>query len=119
MSNFISLPQAIDMTSTYRKEKDNILALEFQGLNILPICETFDRASFEVLLAETDCTYIRVYFGMDKNLQIRVIAVGADSKNADILPVAGQAKALDGGGNIVEDGIRCPDICPPPSGLNA
>lgn len=119
MSNFISLPQAIDMTSTYRKEKDNILAQEFQGQDILPICETFDRASFDTLLAEMDCTYIRVYFGMGENLQIRVIAVAADSKNADILPASGQAKARDGGGSIVEDGIRCPDICPPPSGLNS
>jgi hypothetical protein len=119
MSNFISLPQAITMTTTYRNEKDNILAAAYQGQNILPVCETFDRASFDKLLAETDCAYIRIYLGMDKNLQIKVIAVAADSKNADILPANGPAKTLDGGGNIVEDGIRCPDICPPPSGLNS
>jgi hypothetical protein len=119
MSNFITLAQAIEMTTTYRNEKENILAVEYQGKGILPICETFDRTSFEKLLGETDCQYIRVYLGMDEDLQVRVIAVGADSKKADILPVAGVAKALDGGGNIVEDGIRCPDLCPPSSPINS
>jgi hypothetical protein len=119
MSNFISLEQAVAMTTIYRDEKENILAPACKGRNILPICETFDRASFDALLAETDCTYIRVYLGMDDNLNVRVIAVAANSKNVDILPVAGQGIMTDGGaGNIVEDGMRCPTICPPASGLN-
>ncbi|MEP6749369.1 MAG: hypothetical protein ABJB86_16660 [Bacteroidota bacterium] len=119
MSNFITLAQAIEMTTTYRKEKENILTAEYRGKGILPVCETFEKASFTALLGETDCQYIRVYLAMDEDLQIRVIVVGADSKNADILPVAGLAKPLDGGGNIVEDGIRCPDLCPPPSPINS
>jgi len=118
MSNFISLAQGIEMTSTYRKEMENILAPLFKGKDILPVCETFDRASFETLLAETDATYIRIYLGMDKDLKIKIIAVAANSKNVDILPSAAPA-ALDGDdGNIVEDGVRCPTICPPPSDLN-
>jgi hypothetical protein len=119
MSNFITLAQAIAMTSTYRDEREKILLPEFRGQDILPLSETFDRSSFEALLNETDCTFIRIYLGMDDNLKVRVIAVGADSANADILPAAGLARALDDGGNIVEDGIRCPTICPPPSGLNS
>jgi len=118
MSNFISLAQGIEMTSIYRKEMENILAPLFRGKDILPVCETFDRASFEALLAETDATYIRIYLGMDKDLKIKIIAVAANSKNVDILPSAAPA-ALDGDdGNIVEDGVRCPTICPPPSDLN-
>ncbi len=124
MSNFITLNKAIAMTETYRKQKENILALEFQASDILPLCETFDRASFDKLLSETDCTYIRIYLGMDDDLKIRIVAVAADSKNMDILPAAGPAKALnnddddDDGGSIVDDGNRCPTACPPPSPLN-
>ena len=119
MSNFISLAQGIEMTSIYRKEMENILALPFKGKDILPVCETFDRSSFDVLLAEKDASFIRIYLGMDKDLKIKIIAVAANSNNVDILPSAG-VMALDGDdGNIVEDGIRCPTICPPPSDLNS
>ena len=120
MNNFISLAQAIAMTTTYRKNKEVILDPKYQGQDILPICETFDRSAFDALLAEADCTYIRVYLGMDEDLKLRVIAVGANSKNEDILPPAGQTKldGGDGGGVIVEEGVRCPVICPPSSGLN-
>jgi len=119
MSNFITLAQGIAMTELYRAEKENILAPQFKGKGILPICETFERAAFDALLNETDCTFIRVYFGMGADLKVRVIAVGADSKNKDILPDSNAGAALgDGGGNIVEDGMRCPTICPPPSDLN-
>jgi len=118
MNNFITLAQGIAMTKLYRAEKENILAPEYKGKDILPICETFDRAAFETLLGETDCAYIRVYLGMGEDLQIRVIAVGADSKQRDILPASG-AGLGDGDGNIVEDGMRCPTVCPPPSDLNS
>jgi hypothetical protein len=118
MSNFITLAQGIAMTKLYRAQKENVLGPDFRGKDILPLSETFDRASFEALLGETGCAFIRIYLGMSDSLQIRIIAVGADSGNNDILPAAGFASALDGGGNIVEDGIRCPPNCPPPSGLN-
>ena len=117
MHNFISLAQAVAMTQTYRAEKENILGAPYKNQDILPICETFDRAAFEALLREPDCTYIRVYLGMGEDLKIRVIAVGADSAERDILPAAGATQ--DGDGNIVEDGMRCPTICPPASPLNA
>jgi hypothetical protein len=122
MSNFITLAQGIAMTKKYREEKDRILDASFRGKELLPISETFDRASFEALLAETDCSFIRVYLGMSEDLKIRIIAVGADAKDQDILPIvsspANRVAALDGGGNIIEDGIRCPPNCPPPSPLN-
>lgn len=120
MNNFITLAQGIAMTQKYRAEKENILAPQYKGQDILPICETFDRAAFEALLNENDCTYIRVYLGMDQDLKVRVIAVGADSKQKDILPASNASPSLaDGDGNIVEDGLRCPTICPPPSPFNS
>ena len=64
MNNFISLAQATAMTTMYRKNMESILDPKYQGQDILPICETFDRGAFDALLAEADCTYIRVYLGM-------------------------------------------------------
>jgi len=116
MSNFISLSQAVAMTSRYRKEMEAILAPEYRGKDILPICETFDRSSFDTLVGETDASFIRIYFGMGDDNKIRVIAVAANSKNIDILPAGDNA--LDDSGNIVEDGIRCPTNCPAASPLN-
>jgi len=124
MSNFISLARAISMTENYRDNMESILSPGYKDKGILPICETFDRASFETLLEETDAAFIRVYLGMDKDLKIRIIAVAADSANQDILPAGNSSNTAfsknfaDDGGNIVEDGIRCPDTCPPPSPLN-
>ena len=121
MNNFISLAQAIAMTQAFRAEKENILAAPYKNQDILPVCETFDRKAFEALLQETDCAYIRIYLGMGADLKIRIIAVGADSAERDILPVVpqGAAESQDGDGNIVEDGMRCPTICPPASPLNS
>jgi hypothetical protein len=121
MNNFISLAQAIAMTQTYRAQKENILAAPYKNQDILPICETFDRAAFEALLSEPDCSYIRVYLGMGEDLKVRVIAVGADSAERDILParLQGAGESAEGDGNIVEDGMRCPTICPPASPLNS
>jgi hypothetical protein len=118
MSNFITLQQAVAMTTNYRNEKENILAPAYKGTDILPLSETFDRASFDALLAETDAQYIRVYLAMDADLKTRLIAVAANSKNVDILPSATGAAALDGGPYIVEDGIRCPPNCQSGSPLN-
>ena len=118
MSNqFISLTQAIDMTTRYRAQKENILAPAYKGKDILLLSETFDRSVFETLLAENDCQKLRIYFGMKDNLQVRAIIVGVNSKDEDLLPDAGMAPA--GSGNqIAEEGTPCPTICPPPSGLN-
>ena len=119
MSNFISLDQAIAMTTRYRANNETVLAPQFQKQGLLPICETFEGASFTTLLNEPGCVAIRVYLGMDETLNVRVIAVGVNEKNEDMLPAKTGATAADGGGNIVEDGIRCPDICPPKSDLNS
>jgi hypothetical protein len=117
MSKLIPLQQAVDMTTLYRKEKEKILAPDYKGMNILAICETFSRADIEYLLAEPDCRQLRVYYGMDADLKVHAIIVGVNSKDEDILP-AQQAKTTDGDAGIIEEGTRCPDICPPGSALN-
>jgi hypothetical protein len=110
MPQFISLQKAIDMTSLYRAQKENILVPQLRNQKITPICETFDRSAFESLLAISGCVSLRFYVGMDTNMKIRLIAVAVNSAGEDIL-------AHDP--EIVEDGQRCPDICPSASPLNS
>ncbi|SRR6266404_2595450 len=119
-NHFISLSQAIDMTTRYRSEKENILSPEFKGKNILLLAETFDRALFDKLLSEKDCASIRIYFGMKEDLQVRVIVVGVNSKNEDLLPAGepGSATTETDGNSIGEEGAPCPTWCPVSSPLN-
>lgn len=123
VSHFISLDKAKEMTKKYRDEKENILIRELRDMGIMPVCETFNREAFDTLLQEEGCVGLRIYPGMDEYLKIRLIIVGVNAKGEDILP-SGSSSSLSnlapaGDGNeIVEDGMRCPTICPPPSPLN-
>jgi len=111
MSQFISLQDAIDMTSRYRTYKETILASTYKNLSILPVCESFDRDVFDDILVQNDCTRVRIYLGMDSNYKVKMVFVGVDSKNEDILPTGSEL--------IAEDGFRCPTQCPPSSPLNS
>ena len=104
------------MSSRYRAYRETILKDSYQGNDLLPICETFDRAAFDALLKKPDCAHIRIYYGMDESLKIHAIIVAGTAGGADILP----ASALVEGESedIVEAGNRCPDLCPEPSPLN-
>lgn len=118
-SHFISLEKAVEMTARYRQNKETILAADFRNQNIIPNSETFNRAAMESLLAEKNCAGIRVYYSMDESLKVHAIFVGVTESNEDILP--SQNTALSGEEEepvIVEEGQRCPDICPASSPLN-
>jgi len=122
MNHFISLEKAVSMTTHYRNRKEALLLDAFKGKNINPVSETFDRTAVEALLAQNDCTGIRIYYGMQDNDQIHAILVGVDSENRDILPAAPATfdtlNLTDSDTGIVELGIRCPSDCPPKSSLN-
>ncbi len=119
-NHFISLQTGIDMTTLYRQQKENILATAYKDQNILPISETFDRAAMDTLLAETGCAAVRIYYGMSEDLLIHAIIVGVDENNEDILPsnenVLSSSAETDE--SILEQGVRCPEDCAPPSPLN-
>ena len=115
-SHFISLNQAIEMTSEFRSEKENILATSYQNQGILPICETFNRSDVDSLLAKQSCEALRVYLGMDDDLKVRMIIVPVNENAEDILPVSSLGNTIDE--DIVEEGHRCPPSCPPSSPLN-
>ncbi|MEI9912222.1 MAG: hypothetical protein WDO71_22770 [Bacteroidota bacterium] len=117
MSHFISLSTAEDMTELFRNQRENILKTAFQGNNLLPICETFDRDAFDILLAKTGCVSLRIYYGMSEDFKIHAIIVAADEEGADMLPTGNNLNEEDD--DIFENGNRCPDLCPPTSPLNS
>ena len=83
----------------------------------MPICETFDKAAFETLLAKEGCEHIRIYYGMNAEKQIHAIIVAADANGQDILPSLSSNEEEDD--DILDRGNRCPDLCPPASPLNS
>lgn len=115
-AHFISLNEAITMTALYRADKETILATSFQNQNILPLSETFNRNAFDTLLAKEGCEALRIYYGMDENSKIHAIVVAVNEDNEDMLPELTNAALIDE--DIVEEGQRCPDLCPPASPLN-
>src|SRR5829696_1985437 len=88
-SHFISLDQAKGLTANYRGSKEKVLESQFKGQGVLPICETFDRGAFDVLLAKPGCTGIRIYFAMDAENMVRLVIVGVNERNEDMINVAG------------------------------
>ena len=130
MSHFISLETAIALTSQYREQREAMLSPDYQGKDVLPLSETFDRAAIDALLAQKDCTKLRVYLGMDEQQLVRLVIVGVDADDRDLLPdqanmaargtaseevTAGEEEEF---GLVVEVGVRCPPECPPASPLN-
>lgn len=104
----ISLPTAIEMTARYRES----LPSNF------PICETFEKESIQQLLNTAGCASFRVYYGMKEDKQVHAILVAADAEGRDLLPSAVATAAETEDAVILEDGYRCPDLCPPASPLN-
>lgn len=120
MSQNITLAEAVEMTSRYRAQRESILIPVMQGRGILPVCETIDRAQVDSLLAQPGCTKIRIYYGMYADQTVHAVLVGVDATDADILPPtslsATNTDPVDG--DIINQGYRCPPICPPESELN-
>jgi len=117
-TGFISLQEAIEMTTRYRQNKASVIDPAYSGNDILSICDTFNKAAIETLLAKTDCTAIRLYYGMNADLQVRPILVAVNKDNEDMLP-PNTEDITTVGDDIVDDTVRCPPWCPPPSSLNS
>lgn len=125
----IPWPLAMEMIARYRAQSEAILKPEYQGKEILPYSELFQRDAFERILAQRRCVAVRAYLSMDTELKVRLIFVGVDDQNKDIVPsesAARTAKAAgtspagataddeeeEDGGVVIEEGIRCPPHCP-------
>ncbi len=125
------------MIAKYNLERNSILEPLYRGQDVLAICETFDRADIDAVLAQRDCVAIRIYYGMDTSNKVHAIIVGVNSNNQDIVPSTESATSTaastgiesgggsegvnqlleDEGGIILENAYRCPTICPPGSSL--
>ncbi len=116
MNHEIPLATAVEMTTRYRNNRKTVLAPS-QNPDLLPICETFEKAAIQQLLDEPRCVNFRIYYGMDDKLNIHAILVGADADGNDILPAVNTTTGEDPV-VILEDSVRCPNICPPASVLN-
>ncbi len=115
---FISLQKAIDMTTLYRENMNAVIDPVYGSRGVLCICDTFNKAAVETLVNKPECAAIRLYYGMDENLQLRPILVAVDSNNEDILPTSSTLGNDAVSSDIVDDSVRCPPYCPPPSALN-
>ena len=109
----ISLDTAIKITTLYRAQRNRILGLEWQGKDLLPISETFDRTALDRLLAQPGCTAVRIYYGMDETLQVHAVVVGVNANDQDILPTPDAPDA-----EILDVSKICPPICTLGSPLN-
>jgi hypothetical protein len=118
MNHFIPLEEAVNMTTRFRQHHDELLKEEYKGRNILCKSETFDKEAIAALLVNTDCTRIRIYYGMDEEMKVHAILVGVNASDEDILDPL-PSILPSGEAVIVETGVRCPDYCPPDSPLNS
>ena len=116
-SHPISLLTATDLTDRYRSNQNSILATVFQNQDLLPLSETFNKSDIEALLEQDGCEAMRIYYGMDENDKVHALLVAVTEENEDILP--SQINAETGVDIILEEGQRCPVICPPSSPLNS
>lgn len=117
--NFIPLSTAAAMTKRYRENRPLMLKPAY-NLDVLTLSETFGRSGFDSLLAKGECVGIRIYYGMDEELKMHAIVVAVNKDGEDILNISSsQNSTLQGeGGDVLDDAIRCPTICPPSSPLN-
>ena len=120
LKHSISTEQVNNLKSKYDKNKNNILKDPFNQNDTLPTSETFERAAFDKILAQDGCVGVRIYYGMDDDLQVKLILIGVDKNGQDIQTTGGNLlKKQDG--DISDDpiiafseGLRCPPNCAPP-----
>ena len=110
-NHLITLEVAIKMTQLYRQENEDILDPIMRNNGILPLSETFNREAFDNLLAQEGCEGIRLYYSMDADKKVHIIAVAVNNENVDIISAGAEM--------LIENGIRCPTVCPPASELNS
>lgn len=110
---------AADLISLFASEKENLLIDNLQNVGTLPVCETFDRAAFDIILGDTNCTGVRIYLGLDANTKVRLVVVGVNSSEEDIFVPSTHSLNTAAVDCVVENGTRCPSICPPSSALNS
>jgi hypothetical protein len=108
MSSFITLEEAILMTSTYQKLSEVLLEPAYRNKDVLFYSESFEAAQVSEILQREGCIGLRVYLGMDPEQKIHAILVGTDEKGEDILPPLGSGEL---GYILDKHDNRCPPDC--------
>src|SRR4051794_1904458 len=98
--HFISLTTAKDLTKQFRDQQDQILEAQYKGQGILPVCETFGKEAISAVMSQPGCTGLRIYMGMDPEMNVKMVLVGVNSSDQDILATTDPV--------LLEDGMRCP-----------
>jgi hypothetical protein len=102
MGKIKSLTEAKEMTKRHRDHKGKIKHEETGKNIVLPNAETINREHIEKLLAQEGVTAVRLYYGMDPNHNVSLMAVG----------VAGDKELHES--IIYSDFPTCPPYCPKP-----
>ncbi len=103
----IKLTDGKEMIARYKERRELILKENYDS-SILTLSETFSKEEIVQILNQTGCENFRSYLGMDADNNIRLILVGVDADDHDLL----ENKI------IIENGLRCPSVCPLTSALN-
>jgi hypothetical protein len=128
-SHILPIQDAVNFTRNFRSKRDS----SYQRLPALKNelnfgqAEGFNRDAIAVLLNQQDASGnkaagIRIYYGLDKAGQVRMVLVPYDSRGNDIInelvgnkvvhiPGIPSANAFTGSGQTIEDGQRCPVVC--------
>lgn len=117
--NLIPLSRAKRLQALFKEKKGQLIHPKITATDVIPDSETFNRKAIERLLALPGCVGIRIYTGLDDELKLHSILVGVNEKGED-LTIPSTTVGLDAAEEdvVVEDAIRCPPNCPPPSDLN-
>ncbi len=102
-NHLITLAEAQEMTKRYAVRHEEILERTFKNKKILPQSETFDREALDRILLQVGCEKVRIYFGMDVNDMVKLLLVGVNTRDEDMISSADPV--------IMENGIRCPPTC--------
>lgn len=102
------------LKSDYAQKKNIILKDSYQATDTLPTFEIFDRASFEQILALEGCVGVRMYYGMDEAMEVRLMAVGVDENGKDIQSSADKIATVSSDDSTIafSSVLRCPPDCP-------
>jgi len=124
-NHFIPLTKGKQLKKFFKEKKGQLINPGLAKKDILPDSETFDRAAIDRLLALPGCVGIRIHLGLDEEFKLRLILVGVNEKGEDlIIPSAtvttfttmDATSLTTEEGEVVEEGLRCPPVCPPPTG---
>ena len=89
----ITLAEAQTLTHAYQNSQ---LALN------QPISLSIPKSEIESLISQTECSKLRMYFGMNEQNKLTIVLIAADSNGNDITS-----------GIILDRCDTCPVFCPP------